>query len=135
MSPCMDSFDEVKYKELMDGHECSEVFLSELDDTRRLDAEYYAKEYICEMKLLLNRKHFALKELYKVTDGEHGSVEYLDNGVKYLTAENIKRGFVDLAKVRHVSEAVDKRNARQCQRRGYFDFNKGDAGISGCCHK
>ncbi len=112
MSPCMDSFDEVKYKELMDGHECCEVLFSELDPTKRLDAEYYAKEYIYEMEQLQKRRHFALKERYKVTDGEHGSVEYLDNGVRYLTAENIKKGFVDLTKVRYVSEAVDKRNAR-----------------------
>ena len=49
MSPCMDSFDEVKYKELMDGHECCEVLFSELDPTKRLDAEYYSKEYIYEM--------------------------------------------------------------------------------------
>lgn len=102
----------------MDGHECSEVFFSELDGTYRLDAEYYSKEYIYETHQLLRRTHFVIGKLYKVTDGEHGSVEYLDDGVRYLTAENIKKGFVDLSKIRYVSDAVDKRNARASVKEG-----------------
>lgn len=107
----------------MDGHECSEVLLSELDCTKRLDAEYYSKEYIYETEQLLKRRHSVLEKSYKVTDGEHGSVTYLNDGVKYLTAENIKRGYVDLSKIRYVSEAVDKRNARA-------SVNEGDVLIS-----
>ncbi len=72
----------------MDGHECSEVRLCELDSTHRLDAEFYSKEYIYETHQLLKRDYFTLQSHYKVTDGEHGSVEYLNNGVAYLTAEN-----------------------------------------------
>ena len=92
----------------MDGHECSEVLLSEMLSTERMDAEYYAKEYIYEIELLLKRKHFTIGKHYKVTDGEHGSVEYLENGVKYLTAENIKMGYVDLSKIR--SRGVNRQN-------------------------
>ena len=102
----------------MDGHECSEVFLSEMLKNGRMDAEYYAKEYIYETEQLLKRDHFNIGKHYKVTDGEHGSVEYLDEGVKYLTAENIKKGYVDLSKIRYVSEDVDKRNARASVREG-----------------
>lgn len=102
----------------MDGHECSEIMFSGLDHTSRLDAEYYSKEYVYETKQLMKRKHFTIEALYKVTDGEHGSVKYRDKGVKYLTAENIKTGFVDLSKIRYVSEDVDKRNARASVREG-----------------
>ena len=118
MSPSVKSFDKDKYKSLMDGCECSEVLLSELIQTRRMDAEYYSKEYICETHRLLDCKYFKVKTYYSVTDGEHGSVEYLEEGVKYLTAENIKKGYVDLSKIRYVSEEVDKRNARASVREG-----------------
>lgn len=112
MSPSSAVFDEAKYKALTDGLEISEVWYSDIIQSLRYDAEYYAKEYIREEKRLKDSAHFLIKDKYFVTDGEHGSVEYLDNGVKYLTAENIKNGYVDIAKVRYVSEAVDKRNAR-----------------------
>ncbi|SHE74373.1 restriction endonuclease subunit S [Schwartzia succinivorans] len=96
----------------MDGHECSEVLLSEILRIKRMDAEYYSKEYVYETEQLLKRKHFNIGKYYKVTDGEHGSVDYLDCGVKYLTAENIRKGYIDLSKIRYVSEDVDKKNAR-----------------------
>ncbi len=112
MSPSIEPFDEAKFKALMDGHECSEVLLSEMLRTERMDAEYYSKEYIYETEQLLKRKHFNIGKYYKVTDGEHGSVEYLEYGVKYLTAENVKKGYIDLSKIRYVSEEVDKKNAR-----------------------
>lgn len=123
MSPSIEPFNKAKYDALMDGHECSEVFLSALDETCRIDSEYYSKEYLREEQQLLKQPHFRIKTKYKVTDGEHGSVDYLENGVKYLTAENIKHGFVDLSKIRYVSEEVDKRNARA-------SVNEGDILIS-----
>jgi len=43
MSPSTEPFDEVKYKALMDGLECSEIMLSEQAISSRLDAEYYSK--------------------------------------------------------------------------------------------
>lgn len=102
----------------MAGHECSEVKLSELDISHRMDAEYYSKEYIYETNQLLANPYFLIGKNYKVTDGEHGSVEYLSEGVKYLTAENIKKGFVDLTKIRYVSQEVDKKNSRASVKEG-----------------
>ena len=107
----------------MDGHECTEVNISKLDITHRMDAEYYSKEYIYETNQLMSHPYFCIGKKYKVTDGEHGSVEYLSEGLKYLTAENIKKGFVDLTQIRYVSQEVDKKNARA-------SINDGDILIS-----
>lgn len=70
------------------------------------------KKYLINENKLLNKKHFFISDYFTVTDGEHGTVEYLENGVKYLTAENIKNGFIDISNIRYVSEDVDKRNKR-----------------------
>ncbi len=96
----------------MSGLECSEVSYSEVVNRNRSDSEYYKKVFINNEKKLQSLMHFYIKDSFKVTDGEHGSVEYLDSGVKYLTAENIKNGYVDISSVKYVSEEVDRRNAR-----------------------
>ena len=89
----------------------------------RIDSEYYQLHFIENEELLLEKAHFRIGQHYFVTDGEHGSAEYLSSGVKYLTAENVKNGFVDISNVRYVSEAVNKKNARA-------SVNPGDVLIS-----
>ena len=91
---------------------------SYIDEAGRLDSEYYSKEYIYEENQLHKLSLFSIGDKYRVTDGEHGSVEYLDDGVKYLTAANIKEGYVDLSKIRYVSNAVDERNKRASVKAG-----------------
>jgi len=56
--------------------------------------------------------HLKIGEIAKVTDGEHGSVEFQNSGIKYLTAENVKKGYVDISKIRYVNEEVNQRNVR-----------------------
>lgn len=90
----------------------SEVTLSELAHGYRIDAEFYKQEYL-DKDLILNKCNCRkLGVLGKVTDGEHGSVTFLEDGIKYLTAENIKNGYVNIDKIRYVSKTVDDRNAR-----------------------
>lgn len=91
--------------------------------SNRIDSEYYQLHFIENEELLLSNAHFRIGQRYFVTDGEHGSAEYLSSGVKYLTAENVKSGFVDISNVRYVSEAVHKKNARA-------SVNPGDVLIS-----
>lgn len=86
--------------------------LSESIKNNRYDSEYYKKHFLDVEYLLSSKKHFRIKDEFTVTDGEHGSVEYLDAGIKYLTAENIKNGFIDVSNVKYVSEEVDNRNKR-----------------------
>ena len=96
----------------MDGLEAVEVNLRSLEVCIRIDSEYYQKAHLKLSKLLAKHQLLAIGKFAKVTDGEHGSVIYRDSGVKYLTAENIKNGFVDVSNIRYVDEEVHKRNAR-----------------------
>lgn len=106
------SFDEEKYRRLSEELECTEILLSEVNDKNRVDAEFYQSHYVENEKLLLNMPHMLIEEFFKVTDGEHGSVDYLDDGIKYLNVENIRDGFVDLSNVKYVSRAVYLKNMR-----------------------
>lgn len=91
---------------------CSEINLSVLAHGYRIDSEFYKQEYLDKDIILGKFESKTLGALGKVTDGEHGSVKLLKDGIKYLTAENIKNGYVDVENVRYVSKAVDDRNAR-----------------------
>ena len=85
-----------------------------LEDNKsfRFDSEYFKKEYLALQKQIYNYPHEQLGAFSKVTDGEHGSVVFQENGVKYLTAENIKKGIVDISNIRYVTKEVDERNKR-----------------------
>lgn len=96
----------------------SKINLSELKTGFRLDSEFYQPDYIFLEKELQAFCCKKIRHFAKVTDGEHGSVKLRDNGIKYLTAENVKKGFVDITKVRYVDEEVDRRNARATVRIG-----------------
>lgn len=96
----------------MEGLEISEVDYSRIEIENRYDSEYFKQVFLKAESYLNSKEHFNLGSKYKVTDGEHGSVVIQDSGIKYLTAENIKKGYVDISKVRFVDEEVDKRNAR-----------------------
>ena len=85
---------------------------SQLEGAIRLDAEYYQPEYLEVRNYLLSKQYWILGDHAFITDGEHGSVEYLENGIRFLTAENIQEGFLDLDAIRYVSEVVDQRNRR-----------------------
>lgn len=105
-------FNEEKYKQLLEGLEVSVVKYSEIEKENRYDSEFFKQRFLKNDDLLLSKKHFLISDGFTVTDGEHGSVEYLESGVKYLTAENVKNGFVDISNVRYVSQEVDFRNRR-----------------------
>lgn len=46
MSPSIEPFNEAKYKDLMDGLECSEIMLSQIDLGDRFDSDYFTKNYL-----------------------------------------------------------------------------------------
>jgi len=85
---------------------------SQLEGVQRLDAEYYQPEFLETKNRLLSVPHFVLGDHAFITDGEHGSAEFVNDGIKFLTAENIQEGFINNSGVRFVSEEVDKRNKR-----------------------
>lgn len=46
MSPSVEPFNEAKYKDLMDGLECSEIRFSQIDLGDRFDSDYYTKNFL-----------------------------------------------------------------------------------------
>jgi type I restriction enzyme, S subunit len=91
---------------------CNAIMLSEVRSGFRIDSEFYKEEYIEKDYILSKINTVPLWRISKVTDGEHGSVTFVENGIKYLTAEHIKQGYVDFSGVRFISPEVDQRNAR-----------------------
>ena len=90
---------------------------------QRIDSEYYQAHYVKNDEALRKGSYFKIGTRYYVTDGEHGSVKYYPSGIRYLTAENINGGFVDISNVRYVDERVHENNARA-------SVNPGDVLIS-----
>jgi restriction endonuclease S subunit len=105
-------FDEALYKALLEGHEIAEINYSRIADQNRYDSEFFQNKFLQAEQFLVNNPHFEIGEKYKVTDGEHGSVKVRKHGIKYLMAENIREGYVDITNVKYVDEEVDRRNAR-----------------------
>lgn len=96
----------------MDGLEAVEMKLSELEKGNRIDSEFYKKDFEILEKLIKKHNNSIIGKMAKVTDGEHGSVEFQEYGIKYLTAENIKSGYVEINNIRYIDEATNKRNLR-----------------------
>ena len=84
----------------------------------RIDSEYFRPEYLELEKELLDYRCNSIDSIGYVTDGEHGAVELKEEGIKYLMAENIKNGYVDLTNIRYIDEAVNKRNKRAAVKKG-----------------
>lgn len=83
MSPSTEPFNEAKYKALMDGVECSEVLISELDYSNRLDAEYYQKLHLQYKNKIENIKHNRLDYYADFLIGPFGSAYDTSNYVDY----------------------------------------------------
>lgn len=88
------------------------ITLSEVRSGFRIDSEFYRRNFVAADHELAKLPLKSIGSCAKVTDGEHGSVKLTLSGVKYLTAENVKQGYVDAERVRYVGAEVDERNAR-----------------------
>ena len=91
------SFDEEKYRRLSEELECTENFLSELNEENRLDAKYFSKIAMETDSFIKSRKHFYLKKS-SVVSGPFGSTltssSYLSSGdIAFVRIENIRGSF------------------------------------------
>jgi len=107
------SFDETKYKNLLKELECTEIFLSSLNDERRIDAEYFYKKYLSEEVQTSKFENKSIGNLAFVTDGQHGYHEIDEtSNVHMLTAKNAKNWFADIESAAKVAKWVDDDNKR-----------------------
>lgn len=84
----------------MDGHECTEIFLSQLERTNRIDAEFYKKKSIKIVRLLEEIHAKPLTDYVDFSDGNHMGIsdKFVDKGVPYYRGQDIHNFFIEDAK-------------------------------------
>ena len=99
MSPSIEPFNEVRYKALMDGLECSEINLSALERTARIDAEFYKKGNLEISAFLMKKSLQPFTESFIVSDGNHMSISdsFCDEGIPYYRGQDIYNVFIEEA--------------------------------------
>lgn len=110
------SFDEEKYRRLLEELECTEIFLSYVknNDIFRLDSFFYAKEFLNGEKLISNLKTTCIKDMKRAKILSFGAyslnnfVEYLSEGVPFIRCVDMKNGAVDTENLIHISAAAHK---------------------------
>lgn len=103
MSP---PFDAEKYKALMSGLECSEINSSELENEFTLGSEYYSKRYVSPVNQLrkISKLNYLCDISAIITDGDHGTAEYVEEGIPYLLSESVKEGYIDTSCLKTISK-------------------------------
>jgi hypothetical protein len=86
---------------------------SQLESAHRLDAEYYQPEYLETTNLLRSVPHDTLDGISEslVSFGAYALTNYIewqDEGIPFIVAENIKEGYIDFEGVRYISENADE---------------------------
>lgn len=115
------TFDAKRYAHLSTSLEISEVRFSALENWMTIGSEYYAPVYsepVDQMRssgLVLE----TLGELCReITDGDHGSADYADDGVRFVLSEAISEGWIDAIKCRYITEAHARTLPRSTFQRG-----------------
>lgn len=102
-------FDKTRYADLLKGLEISEVLLSALERTKRIDAEFYAKAHLETEKILRANNAVSLCKFASVSDGNHLGVsdDFCAEGVLYFRGGDIKEFFLSFVKPEYcVPQAV-----------------------------
>jgi type I restriction enzyme S subunit len=88
------------------GLEASIIPYSALENLQTIGAEYYDRTYVEDQNRLRSGRYqlATLGTLCTlITDGDHGVADYQDAGVPFILSENVKEGYVDINKVRYIS--------------------------------
>ena len=120
MSPSVKPFNEAKYKALVDGLESSEIFLSDvlkMEDSFRIDSEFYQKQYVTMEKDLEKASAVPLKTKVKKIDV--GCVcsmvgEFTENSKDpiLLQTKNIDEFFVNETNTIHINQDFHNRSKK-----------------------
>jgi restriction endonuclease S subunit len=119
----------------LEGLEVSEVLLSDAlkdNEPKRIDSEYFKKEYLIEDKKRNRFKILLLSDLSFITDGQHGYHEVDENSdIRHLTAKNAKSFFANDIGVDRIAKWVDDNNKRSSLEAG--DLILSTRGTVGAC--
>jgi restriction endonuclease S subunit len=92
---------------------CSIIQKSQIESAYRIDAEYYQPEYLEVAARLKSLPHKTLEDISHsiVSFGAYALtnfIEWQDEGVPFIVAENIKEGFISYDGVRYISDKTDE---------------------------
>lgn len=91
----------------------SEVTYRNIDEARRIDADYFSPIYLDLEKKL--KDAIELEDILKyLTDGTHQTPKYKESGVPFLSSGNIHECFIDFDDVRYIGEG-EHRRLSHCQ--------------------
>lgn len=106
-------FNEKRYKELLEGLEISEISFSELNDEKRIDAEYFSKNFVALNSQLLRFGTRRIMDVADVTDGIHTSIDYDENSrINLISATSPRENYFDLSRQVFISEKAHRENPR-----------------------
>lgn len=111
----------------MDGLECSEIKLSSLERTARIDAEFYQKRNLAVEQILKRWYKQSFTDCFYVSDGNHMSIseEFCSDGVSYYRGQDIYHLFIEAASPLKITQRAF--NAPQMKR---SHLRKGDVLMS-----
>lgn len=112
----MTEFDEIYYRKLIDGLEISEIRLSDLERTNRIDAEFYQKKNLLIERILDKWDKSAFSKCFNVSDGNHMSIcdDFCNEGVPYYRGQDIYNLFIENSNPLYISnEAYNKATMRR----------------------
>lgn len=83
----------------MDGLECSEILLSSLERTRRIDSEFYKKQSLNIAILMKKMEAQSIAKYVTVSDGNHMGIseKFIEKGIPYYRGQDIHNFFIDNA--------------------------------------
>lgn len=92
---------------MLEGLEATEIRLSQLERTKRIDAEYFKKHFLHLSEVLASRKTRELTQLVFVSDGNHFSIaeNFTDEGIPYYRGQDVTgKPFVELSTPKYIDE-------------------------------
>lgn len=80
---------------MLEGLDYSVIKLSELERTKRIDSEYFLRQYIGTFAALANLKKVSVDSVASISDGNHFSIsdEFVDSGVPYYRGQDVVGNF------------------------------------------
>lgn len=94
----------------------NEIRHSSLSNNLRIEAEYYQKHYLFVEKRMEKLKAEKItKYIKKITDGTHYTPTYVNKGVKFFSALNVKENYFDIdEKYKYISEKEHRVLYKRC---------------------
>lgn len=94
----------------------SVIHLSELENHIRIEAEFYQPKYL-EIEKFIKKLRFELlrRVVSKISDGTHFTPNYVERGVKFFSALNVKENYFDYEdKHKFITQAEHETLYRRC---------------------